>query len=67
MTADTPQSEYYEGNLKKEDQKPTEGRESCRNFVKSCRENHYESAFLEDKNTLMEFISSGKSFKVLCG
>ena len=42
--------EYYEENFE--------------NFVKTCRKNLFESVFPEEKNTLMEFISSSRSFKI---
>ena len=64
MSVETLQSEYCEENLQNEDQTPTEDRESCRNFVKTCRKKLFESEFLEDGNTLMEFISSSKSIKI---
>ena len=49
----------YEDTSKSEDYD-----EYFANFVKICRKNLFESVFHEEKNTLMEFISSSKSFKI---
>ena len=50
---------FYEDTSKSEDYD-----EYFANFVKICRKNLFESVFHEGKNTLMEFISSSKSFKI---